>query len=292
MFKYAFASACLYISCQGNSARLRIGYSVGRNSTVRNFAKLLYGFTDCRNANGRTHLDSRGSLARARCVSYPRDGQRKVLHPRSFSVKSVTVGKQSGSPSAGLDVSSRRRMRMLQCAAASKRIRLSAPTMVVLEVSTPLLGAVAVASSHGLTDLKKTPRELIPYALVLMPIPSDLVTVLFISCSIQHFSRDISLRFSLLLHMVFIALSPFCPQVGWIIFSFYYCLCHAPLHFVRHASEIDFPLAVMMVTAILVSAFGFRGVEVFQLTDAMQLGVIAHIVVDELEVYRSGHTDA
>jgi len=255
-----------------------------RNSMMRNLATNSHEFNKC--MNGRTQLDSRQFLA-----SRPRDGQRPDLRPRTFSADSVTVGKQSRSQSAGLDVSGAWRMRTVRCAAVSKSIRLSAPAMVDLEVSTPLLGAIAVASSHGLTDLQRSPKELIPYGIMFLPISSDLVTLLFIGCSIQHFSRDIGIRFSLLLHMVFIALGPFYPQAAWIIFSLYYCLCHAPLHYVRHANEIDVPLAAVILAAVVVSAFGMRGVEVIQLTDVMQLGVIAHIVVDELQISRFGHTD-
>jgi len=262
----------------------RTGYIVRRDSMVRNLAKTWHELDNCR--NGRTQLDSCPFL-----VSDPRNGQRPDLRPRTFSADSVTVGKQSRSQSAGLDVSGAWRMRTVRCAAVSKSIRLSAPAMVDLEVSTPLLGAIAVASSHGLTDLQRSPKELIPYSIVFLPIPSEFVTVLFIGCSIQHFSRDIGIRFSLLLHMVFIALGPFYPQAAWIIFSLYYCLCHAPLHYVRHANEIDVPLAAVILAAVVVSAFGMRGVEVIQLTDVMQLGVIAHIVVDELQISRFGHTD-
>jgi len=255
-----------------------------RNSMMQNLATNSHEFNKC--MNGRTQLDSRQFLA-----SRPRDGQRPDLRPRTFSAHSITVRRQHGSPSASLDASGVWQKRMLRCAAAPKSIRLSAPAMVVLEVSTPLLGAVAVASLHGLTDLQRSPKELIPYGIMFLPISSDLVTLLFIGCSIQHFSRDIGIRFSLLLHTVFIALGPFFPQAAWIIFSLYYCLCHAPLHCIRHASKIDVPLAVAIVAAAVISAFGLRGVEVFQLTDAMQLGVIAHIVVDELQISRVGHTD-
>ena len=79
--------------------------------------------------------------------------------------------------------------------------------MVVLHVpASPLLGAVAAASAHGLTDLKRPPHELVPYGVVMLPaimpsFPSEAVTAMFLACSWQHFARDIGHVRSFWLHM-------------------------------------------------------------------------------------------
>lgn len=144
--------------------------------------------------------------------------------------------------------------------------------MVVIEVATPLLGAIAAASVHGLTDLQRPPRDLVPYALVLAPIPTELVTPLFIGCSFQHFSRDVGYGRSALLHATFLGLAPVLPQLAWAAFAAFYCLFHAPKHIVQHAGTLDPRLAVAIGATAAMCTFGLRDVDAFPLTDLMQLG--------------------
>jgi hypothetical protein len=155
--------------------------------------------------------------------------------------------------------------------------------MVALEISTPWIGAIAAASVHGLTDLRWKPRELAPYALMISPIPTELVTAFFILSSIQHFSHDIGMKLSLLLHASFICLAPILPQVAWSIFALYYCICHTPLHFAQVLSEIDGRFIATLIVLAVALVLGMHDVETFVLTDTMQLGVIAHIVVGEIQ---------
>lgn len=160
--------------------------------------------------------------------------------------------------------------------------------MVVIEAGTPLLGAIAAASAHGLTDLQRPPRELVPYALVFAPIPTEVVTPLFIGCSVQHFARDVGYGRSALLHACFISLGCTLPQLGWALFAAYYCLVHAPLHCVRHSAEGVNPFfATAVALAATVFASIVQDVQVLALTDLMQLGVVAHILVDEIHSVHS-----
>lgn len=161
--------------------------------------------------------------------------------------------------------------------------RFSSAAMVSIEVTTPWLGAIAAASAHGLTDFRWRPIFLAPYLLMFAPIPTEFVTVLFICASIQHFSHDIGIKRSVLLHTTFVALAPVLPQTAWSVFALFYCACHVPMHFVRHVSEVDGRLVAMILVAAIISGLGMHGVETLELTDTMQLGVIAHIAVDEIQ---------
>jgi hypothetical protein len=166
---------------------------------------------------------------------------------------------------------------------AARSKRASTAAMLALDISTPWVGAIAAASVHGLTDLRWRPIELAPYALMFAPIPTELVTVFFILASIRHFSHDIGIKLSLLLHATFVCLAPILPQVAWSIFATYYCACHTPLHFASHLGEIDGRFLATLIVIAMALALGMHDVETFKLTDTMQLGVIAHIVVDEIQ---------
>jgi len=156
--------------------------------------------------------------------------------------------------------------------------------MVTIPIHTPLLGAIAVASVHGLTDFKLPPLQLAPYALMFAPIPTHLVTVLFLLASIQHFSRDIGLTPSVALHAIFLVLGLTVPQAGWSVFAMYYCLCHAPLHHVEHFEDKHTRLGAAILAIVASFALGMCNFETFELTDIMQLAVTAHIVVDERRI--------
>ena len=165
--------------------------------------------------------------------------------------------------------------------------------MVVLHVpASPLLGAVAAASAHGLTDLKRPPHELVPYGVVMLPaimpsFPSEAVTAMFLACSWQHFARDIGHVRSFWLHMAFVVLSQPAPELAWLMFSFYYCALHVPRHLRHHLPDVRPALRVgmlmaAMVMAGMVIALVLQGAATLYVTDWMQLGVVAHVLVDEL----------
>ena len=170
--------------------------------------------------------------------------------------------------------------------------------MVVIEVHTPLLGAVAAASAHGLTDLRRPGSELTPYALplthVFAPFPTEVVTPLFICCSIQHFSRDVGYGGSALLHATFIGLAG-CgmAELGWTIFAAFYCCLHVPSHIRAHGATLHprFAAAIIVAAGLFALVAQASG-EVFRVTDLMQLGVVAHILVDETTEHAAATADA
>ena len=164
--------------------------------------------------------------------------------------------------------------------------------MVVLHVpASPLLGAVAAASAHGLTDLQRPPHELVPYGVVMLPaimpsFPSEAVTAMFLACSWQHFARDIGHVRSFWLHMAFVVLSQPAPELAWLMFSIYYCALHVPRHLTHHcdvrpALRVGMLMAAMVMAGVVI-ALVIQGAPTLYVTDWMQLGVVAHVLVDEL----------
>lgn len=171
--------------------------------------------------------------------------------------------------------------------------------MWAVDVATPLAPAIAAASAHGLTDLALPPRRLAPYALVLLPsVSSCVVTPVFLACSLRHFSHDVGAEGSALLHALLAATALADAEVAWSLFSCYYCLVHVPRHALAHAAlhsrgrtrrtalSLAIAVAVCAAVAVAVAATAagptdaaFRS---FELTDRMQLAVVAHVAVEEL----------
>ena len=166
--------------------------------------------------------------------------------------------------------------------------------MVVLTVPrTPLLGAIAAASAHGLTDLSRlqtAPLELAPYSLVFLPMPTNVVTPIFLMFSVQHFAHDIGRRRSVLLHCTFAIMSLVQPVLAWTLFALYYIFLHVPRHLAQHLHECKHWLKLVMAAATIFFPRVVGGPSSFFIvTDWMQKGVIAHVLVDEL--YPSRHGD-
>lgn len=149
--------------------------------------------------------------------------------------------------------------------------------MISIVVDTPLASAIAAASVHGLVDLYN-PRKVVPYALLLAPIDSHVVTASFFLCSVRHFSHDTGLRLSLAMHAVWIALASIHPGAAWVSFALFYCGIHAPKHVLKQSSE----RVLLLLTVAIAVAFGTSGTSKFVLTDMLQIGVVAHVIADEL----------
>lgn len=158
--------------------------------------------------------------------------------------------------------------------------------MVALHVvaSSPvLLPLLAAASAHGLTDVRRPLRHLAPYSLVLVPVDTHVVTALFLACSVQHFARDVGRRRSLLLHVAFPLLHAASPPLAWTTFAAYYCGVHVPRHVGRahRRGEVDAGAWRACAVVAIVAAACMAGRQECDITDAMQLGVVAHVLVDE-----------
>ena len=87
---------------------------------------------------------------------------------------------------------------------------------------------VILASTHGVSDINKDISKLKWYTLAIAPIPSIMVTPMFIAASVQHFSTDVGWTSSVLLHALWIFLAAQnCMHAAWITFTIYYVIIHS-----------------------------------------------------------------
>ena len=64
---------------------------------------------------------------------------------------------------------------------------------------------LCVAANHGMIDIVTHPTRTLLYTIALAPIPDLAWVVVFVPASIAHFSRDIGVRGSLILHMLLVS---------------------------------------------------------------------------------------
>ena len=165
--------------------------------------------------------------------------------------------------------------------------------MVRISVPATLLAPIAAASAHALTDLRRPPRELLPYAVALLPLPSPLVTALFLASSHCHFARDVGGALSALLHGALLALAPRRPDLAWAVFALFYCGVHCPAHVARQALTRGEGRA-LLATAVALGALGALGTlgalgalgARLALGDRAQLVVVGHVLVEEVDAAR------
>ena len=136
----------------------------------------------------------------------------------------------------------------------------------------------AIVAAHGATDLGSwhwTPR----YALCCFaPIPSIVVTCLFVLSSLAHFAEDVGPDGSLALHsLAGLATLLGGPQRGLEFMLAYLALVHTPMHYLRcWRQQRWLALAFAALTtsiALLVAQF----MDVVRIGHALQRIVVAHV---------------
>lgn len=140
---------------------------------------------------------------------------------------------------------------------------------------------VMVASVHALTDATRSPRELAPYAMALVPLPSQITSGAFVAASVSHFATDVGGALSVALHVTWWTLRKTDHEVAaWCLFALFYAFVHAlpsVLAWSRAVSSRASRVQQAFVFALLV------GVTVparaFVVTDWMQRLIVAHAFV-------------
>lgn len=143
----------------------------------------------------------------------------------------------------------------------------------------PLLALIA---AHGLTDLD-THKCVVPYAIATaVPLPTEVVTLLFCGASVAHFSNDIGKRGSLLVHGAVLAAGLHSGvQAAFKLIILYLFFFHTPIHFVRcflrkRQKAALGTLAVTLLAMVLSPKMG----ETVILNDFMQRVATAHIITE------------
>ena len=67
-------------------------------------------------------------------------------------------------------------------------------------VSALVVKPLAVASMHAFTDATRAPRQLLPYAVALVPLPPGVTICAFVASSVAHFASDVGVTCSVALH--------------------------------------------------------------------------------------------
>lgn len=148
---------------------------------------------------------------------------------------------------------------------------------MILQLPAFVVKPVLLASSHGLHDCRHSPHELAFYTLVLLPIPH--VTPLFLAASVRHFSHDVGKVASLAIHVLWMSLFYLSRQeVAWSLFALYYVCIHSFSRmcewFKESPRQVCLALGLGIISSLLVSGD-------FAVNEAMQKGIIAHVLLDE-----------
>ena len=76
--------------------------------------------------------------------------------------------------------------------------------MIPYVLNSRIVTPIIISSLHGAYDLHKPPLELLPYMITFVPIKDDILIKTFIFGSIIHFSYDINILTSIVLHAFFV----------------------------------------------------------------------------------------
>lgn len=150
----------------------------------------------------------------------------------------------------------------------------------------PAASALLLASSfHGLADVEhlvaQRPQRLYPYLFTVAPMPSGAVTPTFLAASVVHFSNDVGMVLSALLHAALVVLAAArLHTIAWALLNAYMCAVHVPLHLRRYvASGRDRRILWLSAAAFLPLSALARDTT-FVVHEWMQKMVVAHVMVD------------
>lgn len=138
---------------------------------------------------------------------------------------------------------------------------------------------LAVVATHGLTDIGC--NALLPsYLLCLgLPLPTEVVTVLFCAASVLHLALEARWLGSLALHLIVAALAQWRGNdVAFSALLSYFALVHTPLHYARECRRGNGVMAALAASAGVALACVWAPAT-FVLTNGMQRIVVAHVVV-------------
>lgn len=137
---------------------------------------------------------------------------------------------------------------------------------------------IVVASVHGLHDIRHGPEKLSLYCLAMTPLPH--VSQIFVVASARHFSHDVGITCSLLLHIAWIVL----PHVqhahaAWVLFTMYYVFVHSFPKLFCWFCESWTQLGLCVLCALFAAQHVTTNLPV---DEHVQKIVIAHVVLDEM----------
>lgn len=140
--------------------------------------------------------------------------------------------------------------------------------------------ALAVIVGHGAADATLPAHRLALYGAALLPLPA---TPAFAAASVAHFSRDVGLGGSILLHCVLVALAKERLRAACLLLQMYMCMLHVPIVLLGLAARRDWH-ALGIVAASSLAAWAARGRVLrngtFELTDVLQRLIVVHVLLN------------
>lgn len=140
---------------------------------------------------------------------------------------------------------------------------------------------VAIVGAHGATDLATSQWPQIYTLCCFAPLPSPVVTGLFVASSIVHFAEDMGPNGSLTLHSIagflWLALG---AQRGLEFMLAYLSCVHTPAHYIRCLRRRRWTALVVAAVFTMVALGVVQNVNVAPIGHATQRLVIAHVWTD------------
>lgn len=142
---------------------------------------------------------------------------------------------------------------------------------------------VAFVGAHGATDLATRHWPLTYAVCCLAPLPSPLVTALFVAASLVHFSEDGGLDGSIALHsLAGVAWLWFGTQRALELMVGYLALVHTPSHYARCYRRRRWCALVLAAMATAVVGVLIRSMRVLCVDHTVQRLIVAHVVCESL----------
>ncbi len=113
---------------------------------------------------------------------------------------------------------------------------------------------------------------------LLVPVPSQLITVLFLASSIEHISTDVGMVVSFAIHLgIYLVSQLWGLDAAFNAFLFYFCFFHTPKHYMRELQKGNRNAVILgALSGFALSVSGAVPLE-FTLTNQMQRIILAHI---------------
>lgn len=137
---------------------------------------------------------------------------------------------------------------------------------------------VLMASTHGLHDLQHERVRLLAYPLALVPLP--FTTHAFLIASVRHFSHDVGVWPSLLVHLLWgVFFSAGREVVAWSTFTAFYVVMHALPRLRLWYSKSRVQACVAIVCVFCASLLVSGGLVV---DETVQRMIVVHVSLDEM----------
>ncbi len=143
------------------------------------------------------------------------------------------------------------------------------PYVLNSRIVTPII----ISSLHGAYDIRKHPIELLPYMITFIPIKNDMLIKIFIFGSTLHFSYDINMLTSIMLHIFFVKYRKK-KEIVLNVFYLYYCYGHVLKFCFIHNINIYIYLSLIICSTLL------NPIKKITIENYMLRIIIGHIFID------------